>query len=247
MLHPASFLDDPTRLWRLARYEVRLGADWDPVTWHLAHLAIAGGALETVSTQRLASELRLAVREPDPIGALAAAERLGLPPHLDLDALRLHQAQELAGPDLDDADLVLAALASDDPALPTYLERGEERALIDAALGLRRADGLGRRPGPLDSAAPGSRIAARFDGLPAAAVAAAPDAEAARRWLHDLRHRRLAITASACSSPACRRVLPSAAGWPLRAPRCSTGASPPTTPPPSSRSRSTPPARTVTC
>lgn len=194
VLHPASFLDDPTRLWRLARYEVRLGADWDPVTWHLAHLAIAGGALETVSTQRLASELRLAVREPDPIGTLAAAERLGLPPHLDLDALRLHQAQELAGPDLDDADLVLAALASDDPALPTYLERGEERALIDAALGLRRADGLGRRPGPLDSAAPGSRIAARFDGLPAAAVAAAPDAEAARRWLHDLRHRRLAIT-----------------------------------------------------
>ncbi len=30
VLHPASFTDDPTRLWRLARYEVRLGADWDP-------------------------------------------------------------------------------------------------------------------------------------------------------------------------------------------------------------------------
>lgn len=197
VLHPASFHDDPTRLWRLARYEVRLGADWDPVTWHLAQAAIAGGALETVSRQRLASELRLALGEPDPIGALAAAARLGLPPRLELDALRLHQAQELAGPEVDEREVALGALASDDPALRDYLERAEERALIDAALGLRRPDGLGRRPGPLDAAAAGSQIAARFDGLPEAAIVAAPDADAARRWLFDLRHRRLAITGEA--------------------------------------------------
>lgn len=194
VLHPASFQDDPTRLWRLARYEVRLGADWDPVTWHLAQAAIGGGALETVSSQRLANELRLALREPDPIGALAAAQRLGLPPRLDLDALRLHQAQELAGAEVDDAELVLAALATDDPNLVAYLERSEERALIDAALGLRRDAGFGRRPGPLEANAPGSQIALRFDGLPLAAIAAAPDVDAARRWLDDLRHRRLAIS-----------------------------------------------------
>ncbi len=194
VLHPASFIDDPTRLWRLVRYEVRLGADWDPVTWHLARAALADGALRTVSTQRLASELRLAVREPDPIGALAAAARLGLPPRLELDALRLHQAQELAGPSVPEPDVVLAALASDDPELPTYLERAEERALIDAALSLRAAGGAGHRPGPLPGDAAGSQIAARFGGLPEAAVAAAPDADAARRWLEDLRHRGLAIT-----------------------------------------------------
>lgn len=194
VLHPASFQDDPTRLWRLARYEVRLGADWDPVTWHLAELAISGGALATVSTQRLANELRLALGEPDPIGALAAAARLGLPPRLELDALRLHQAQELAGAGVDEREVVLAALASDDPALGDYLERADERALIDAALGLRRIGGFARRPGPLGESAAGSQIAARFDGLPEAAIAAAPDVEAARRWLEDLRHRRLAIT-----------------------------------------------------
>jgi tRNA nucleotidyltransferase (CCA-adding enzyme) len=194
VLHLASFQDDPTRLWRLARHEVRLGADWDQVTWHLAQAAIAGGALQTVSAQRLAGELRLALREPDPIGALAAAARLGLPPRLELDALRLHQGEQLAPPECHAPDVVLAAVASDDPMLPHYLERTEERALIEAALTLRLARPGGRRPGPLDDDAPGSVIATRFEGLPLAAVATAPDTEPARRWLSDLRHRALAIT-----------------------------------------------------
>ncbi|MFT4035743.1 MAG: hypothetical protein QM679_09240 [Patulibacter sp.] len=201
VLHPASFRDDPTRLWRLARYEVRLGADWDPVTWLLARQAIDGGALQTVSRQRLAAELRLALREPDPFGALAAARRLGLPPRLELDAVRLHNAEILAGT-LDDASvrgeaLVLAACASDDPALPAYLERQEEREVIAAALRLRAPRGWQQHPGPLPGDAPGSVIARRFDGLPIAAIAAAPDHAAAARWLRDLRHRRLQISGDA--------------------------------------------------
>lgn len=193
VLHPASFTDDPTRLWRLVRYEVRLGADWEPTTALLARLAIEGGALETVSIERLASELRLALREPDPYGVLAAAARLGLPPAFDLDPARLHQA-ELLGADLaDHADLVLAALASPDPVLRRMLDRKDESSVLDGALELR-ATASGRRPGPLPVDAPGSRIRDRFDGLPDAAIAAAPDVEAADRWLNDLRALRPAIT-----------------------------------------------------
>lgn len=193
VLHPASFIDDPTRLWRLARYEVRLGADWDPATALLARHAIEGGALDTVSVERLASELRLALREPDPYGALAAAARLGLPPTLEFDAARLDQAQRLGAGLATAPDLVLAALASPDPLLRRMLDSKAEAAVIEGALALR-SSGSARRPGSLAPGAPGSQLRARFDGLPDAAIAAAPDAEAAARWLGELRNVRPAIT-----------------------------------------------------
>lgn len=193
VLHPASFIDDPTRLWRLARYEVRLGADWDPATALLARHAIEGGALDTVSVERLASELRLALREPDPYGALAAAARLGLPPALDFDAERLDQAQRLGAGLADPADLALAALASSDPLLRRMLDRKHELAIIDGVLALRGAAPT-PRPGPLAPDALGSQLRARFHGLPDAAIAAAPDADAAGRWLREVRSVRPAIT-----------------------------------------------------
>ena len=193
VLHPASFIDDPTRLWRLARYEVRLGADWEPTTALLARHAIAGGALDTVSVERLASELRLAIREPDPYGALAAAARLGLPPALELDAARLHQAEVLGNGLADHAELVLAAVASPDPLLARMLDRRDETAVIEAVLALRAA-ASSRRPGPLHADARGTELRDRFHGLPDAAIAAAPDAAAAEHWLRDVRHLRPAIT-----------------------------------------------------
>lgn len=193
VLHPASFTDDPTRLWRLARYEVRMAADWEPITALLAQTAVAHGALETVTIQRLASELRLALREPDAYGALAAAERLGLWPRLQLDALRLEQAERLGAGLAEPADLALAAFASPDPRLARMLDRREESALLDATFLLRGAHGEGRRPGPLPDTAPGSLIHQRFAGLPAAAIAAAPDSAAAERWLRELSEVRPAI------------------------------------------------------
>jgi tRNA nucleotidyltransferase (CCA-adding enzyme) len=186
VLHPGSFTDDPTRLWRLARYEVRLAADWEEITALLAQMAVTNGALDTVSVQRLASELRLALREPDAYGALAAAQRLGLWPRMELDAVRLEQALRLGDGLADPADLVLAALASDDPKLATMLDRREETALLEATLLLRDGAGQGQRPGPLGDTAAGSVIRRRFAGLPAAAIAAAPDADAAQRWLREL-------------------------------------------------------------
>jgi tRNA nucleotidyltransferase (CCA-adding enzyme) len=216
VLHPMSFIDDPTRLWRLARYEVRLAADWDPISWTLARAAIEHGALETVSVQRLASELRLALREPDAYGALAAAGRLGLWPRFDFDALRLEQADRLAGDAALPSEVMLAALATDDPQLTRMLDRREETTLIEAALLLRDPAGGAGRPGPLADTASGSTVRKRFHGLPVAAIAAAPDAAAAERWLRELAHVRPQIdgtdliAAGVAAGPALGRGLDAA-------------------------------------
>ena len=80
VLHERSFLDDPTRLWRLARYRARLGFAVEERTAQLAADAVAGGALRTVSLARIGAELRLALGEADAVAALAALEELGCSP-----------------------------------------------------------------------------------------------------------------------------------------------------------------------
>jgi tRNA nucleotidyltransferase (CCA-adding enzyme) len=78
VLHSASFIDDPTRILRLARYTARLGFEVDPHTAELASAAIESGALHSVSTERLGAEVRLAFAEPDPVAALAELDRIGV-------------------------------------------------------------------------------------------------------------------------------------------------------------------------
>jgi tRNA nucleotidyltransferase (CCA-adding enzyme) len=78
VLHDQSFLEDPTRLLRLVRYAARLGFEVDRHTAALAGAAIAAGALQTVSGERLGAELRLAFAEADPVTALAELDRMGV-------------------------------------------------------------------------------------------------------------------------------------------------------------------------
>lgn len=78
VLHDASFLDDPTRILRLARYAARLGFEIEPHTAALLASALAADVLKTVSGQRLGAELRLAFAEPDPVGPLAELDRMGV-------------------------------------------------------------------------------------------------------------------------------------------------------------------------
>jgi tRNA nucleotidyltransferase (CCA-adding enzyme) len=78
VLHDASFSDDPTRILRLVRYAARLGFEIEPHTSDLLAAAIAGGAVQTLSGQRLGAELRLALAESEPLGPLAELERLGV-------------------------------------------------------------------------------------------------------------------------------------------------------------------------
>jgi tRNA nucleotidyltransferase (CCA-adding enzyme) len=178
VLHDRSFLDDPTRLWRLARYAARLGFAIEPRTRDLADQAVQGGALGTVSGNRIGNELRLALAEGP--AALQAAVELGLAPWLDVDAGRIERALAILPPDGDPPLTLLATAARD--RLPTLGLTAYETRAVEKARALRDA--------PAD---PPSAAAAAFDGAPVEAVAAtgSPQAE---RWLRADRHRRLAIS-----------------------------------------------------
>ena len=74
VLHDASFLDDPTRIMRVARYSGRLRFPVDPVTRQLAVDAVAAGAIGTISADRMRQELELVLEEAawDALTLLAA-------------------------------------------------------------------------------------------------------------------------------------------------------------------------------
>jgi tRNA nucleotidyltransferase (CCA-adding enzyme) len=191
VLHDGSFIDDPTRLWRVARYGARLGFAPDPHTRALA----AAADPSTVSGDRLGAELRLALREPDPPAALRAARGLNpalLPAGFDPDPAALPAALALL-PDDGRRDLVTLAAATggmDVRALLGWLDEmgftAAERDTVAAAS--RYSTGA-----PLRTARTPAEIARAARGAPVEAVALA-GGENARRWLDDLRHVRLEIT-----------------------------------------------------
>lgn len=74
VLHSLSFIDDPTRILRAVRLELRLGFQISPETLHLAHVALAEGAFDQLSGSRLRDELSLLLG--DPALALRGIERL---------------------------------------------------------------------------------------------------------------------------------------------------------------------------
>lgn len=190
VLHDRSFVDDPTRLWRVARYAARLGFTIDPHTRGLA----AAADPSTVSGDRLGAELRLALREPDPTAALAAAQELHpglLPPGFDPRPSSLPAACALLPPDgrIDLLTLAACTAGMDARALLAWLDElgfpASERDLVAAAS--RASTGA-----PLHAARTPSEIARAARGAPVEAVALAGGPNA-RRWLQELRHVRLAI------------------------------------------------------
>lgn len=66
VLHPNSFLDDPTRLLRAIRFEQRFNFKIEKETFVLAKDAIAQNALKHVSLHRLRDEITLILKEPKP-------------------------------------------------------------------------------------------------------------------------------------------------------------------------------------
>jgi hypothetical protein len=163
---------------RLVRYAHRLGVAPEPQTAAL----VDPGLLETVSGDRKGAELRLIVAEHalPALGALGAALLPGfsVPKALPRDPLA-----------------ALAACCTQVPDLAARLDdlgfTARERKLVAAAAhaaprlhlaGASEAD-IWRALHKLPTEA--AEIVAAGDG---------PDAEAAQRWLDDLRHRALAIT-----------------------------------------------------
>jgi tRNA nucleotidyltransferase (CCA-adding enzyme) len=213
VLHDASFRDDPTRMLRAARYAARLGFAVEPHTDALWARAIRDRAVETVTGPRLGEELRLALREPQP-AALRALERHGLAEAVLGLPFGVHEpvveaALALTPPDGRDDLVALAACvgpatgaeiasALDRLGFPAA-ERGIVKAAATSAAGL--ADALARGAGDHDGGGPLGDDelwrSLRRETAEAVALAGAREpaaAPAARRWLEDVRHRRLAIT-----------------------------------------------------
>jgi tRNA nucleotidyltransferase (CCA-adding enzyme) len=82
VLHDRSFIDDPTRALRAARYAARFGFDLEPATADL----LAEADLSTVSDDRVQGELRRIAAEEDPSKALQLIVDWGLMPTLDPEA-----------------------------------------------------------------------------------------------------------------------------------------------------------------
>lgn len=78
ILHPASFIDDPTRLLRAARYEQRLGFQLERDTESRLRDAIAQGCINTVSGDRLRHEVARIFAESQPGPPLLRAAELGI-------------------------------------------------------------------------------------------------------------------------------------------------------------------------
>ena len=202
VLHDRSFVDDPTRLLRLARYASRLGFEVEAHTRKLADSAIAGGALATVSGPRVGTELRLLAREDDPIRAFRGLADLRLDAAIhpgfgigDADLARRALGLLPGDARRDRLAVALAARGVPAAAVAALLEslafEAEDRDAI--VLAATRADDLARA---LAAARAPSEIASAVSGAPAELVALAgalgPERQA-RAWLETLRHVRLEI------------------------------------------------------
>lgn len=189
VLHDASFVDDPTRLHRTARYAARLGFGVEPHTRALAEAAVQGGALETVSGPRIGAELRLAAGEPDALGALSWMAALGLVPAAAHPLSVIADALALLPGDGRTDLLMLGAWGG----LP-FAQLGFAAAELTVLDRLVRAEKLA---GDARAAGRPSEVRLLLDGEPVEAVALAGALgarEPVRAYLEALRHVRLAIT-----------------------------------------------------
>jgi tRNA nucleotidyltransferase (CCA-adding enzyme) len=184
-LHPLSFVEDPTRVFRAARYASRLGLRPDAATRAAIRLAVERPGYPALSGQRLWREIELAAAEPRPrlvfellvrwratrlwnmegssSRHLAAAERLG-------------RWAGSAGVVVDRAELALLALTLGRP--PHVVERSLDRLAL-----------AGEPRARIEAGALAGRLARRLEAprLPPSAVgdllASAPEAAALAAWL----------------------------------------------------------------
>jgi tRNA nucleotidyltransferase (CCA-adding enzyme) len=202
VLHDNSFIDDPTRLFRMARYASRLGFEIEPHTHELARNAIESRALDTVTGPRIGAELRLLGQEPDPVRAFEELRVLNLDEAIEAgfglkDPDLARRALTLLPPEVRKDRLVIATATHDTDARELLdrlaFEAPDRDAIVAAATG---ADSLAAR---LENATRPSAIADAIQNAPLEQVALAgavgPETQA-REWLTTLRHIRPDIDGS---------------------------------------------------
>lgn len=202
ILHPLSFVEDPTRMLRGARYAARLELRPDPWTARCQALALRVAPYPALSGQRIAADLERLLDEPTGAAALAILARAGVPRLLDPrwretrgTSARLAavpatlgwvRSQRVARP------LVVAALALAADQPPTVAEAMTGRLglsgepLTELRRALAEAPALARR---VVDAAPSAAARALRAASPAALVALHLAGGAARErgewWLAD--------------------------------------------------------------
>ena len=204
VLHDGSFIDDPTRLLRAVRYEVRLGFRMDRRTEDLARSAAAAGALRTVSGARVRDELMDLLGESEAPAGVARMHDLGLDrglhPALDADPDLASSAS--LGAAAIGADRGLAALAALCAADPDRLDgwlsdlhlTAEERDAVARAA--RRAPPIAAELRAREHLPSELRALLGREPLLSLALALAMQAPADPivRWVNDLRSVQLEIT-----------------------------------------------------
>ena len=186
VLHPRSFIDDPTRLWRAARYSARLRLRPTPET---AALIAAGGRwLRGVSARRLWVEFRRGAVERRVAAVLGLLDEWGVlratAPGFALASQAGRALRHRPGPH--DPSLLLALMLAPLAAAETVLKRlapprEARRAVADARLLLALSEGDARTQEPpmLDAA-----LLEEIEGAVEAGLTAA-------RWLDPERQRPL--------------------------------------------------------
>jgi tRNA nucleotidyltransferase (CCA-adding enzyme) len=198
VLHDSSFLDDPTRLMRLARYSARLGFTIAPHTRELATEAIRNNALDTISGTRIGNELRLLANEPDPIAAFEATAALGLPWALDPEMTR--KALDVLPTDGRPNLLVLASVFGLQPnkqLLPELDRLGftatDRDTIVETAT---ESTSLAQRLSTTNTPSEIARVVGP-SGIETVALAFSQGSPSqSLTWLRDLRHVKLEITGS---------------------------------------------------
>lgn len=191
VLHDESFIDDPTRLWRCARYSTRLGFSVEARTASLAAEATVGG----VSGERLGHELRLALREAAPTALLTAVERLNpaaLPEGFAASPEGLGDALSLLG-DGGRADLLTLAACCQAMELDLLRRWLDYLQFIASERDLVLVSSRWVTGAPLRGAESPAEVAQAARGAPLEAIALAGGPNAAL-WLGELRHVTLEIS-----------------------------------------------------
>lgn len=91
VLHPRSFLDDPTRIFRGCRYVVRLGGAFETETEVALRQALSHGALGTISGFRIVTELKKISRESDFATIFELLDAVGVLSALGIGTSALHE------------------------------------------------------------------------------------------------------------------------------------------------------------
>ena len=205
VLHPRSFIDDPTRMFRAVRYEQRFGFRIDDPTVELMASAISARHMDAVSGDRWRHEIDRILDESAPGPALLRASDLGLPAGLHpalANSQGLLSLAACAEEDAPVADEWLGALfrplsvSEGDAVIRRLRLPGRRAAVARDTIDLRDIEpevmSASRRPSDL------CRLLSRYDhsaiGLWAKLANDAPLKEALRQYLDELRYVRPSLS-----------------------------------------------------